>query len=36
MRKGKLLSPAAQAFAELVKPGTIPSRGHFENGHSER
>lgn len=36
MRKGKLLSPAAQAFAELVKPGTIPSRGYFESGHSER
>ncbi len=36
MRKGKLLSPAAQAFAELVKPGTIPSRSYFESGHSER
>jgi DNA-binding transcriptional LysR family regulator len=36
MRKGKLLSPAAQAFAELVKPGTIPARGYFETGHSER
>ena len=36
MRKGKLLSPAAQAFAELVKPGTIPTRSYFESGHSER
>jgi hypothetical protein len=36
MRKGKLLSPAAQAFAELVKPGSIPSRSYFESGHSER
>jgi DNA-binding transcriptional LysR family regulator len=35
MRKGKLLSSAAQAFAELVKPGTIPTRGHFETGRSE-
>jgi DNA-binding transcriptional LysR family regulator len=36
MRKGKLLSQAAQAFAELVKPGTIASRTYFDTGHSER
>jgi DNA-binding transcriptional LysR family regulator len=36
MRKGKLLSPAAQAFAELVKPGSISVRSYFDSGHSER
>ena len=36
MRKGKLLSQAAQAFAELVKPGTIANRSYFDTGHSER
>ena len=36
VRKGKLLSPQARAFMDLIKPDLFVRRGHDEGGHSER
>ena len=36
MRKGKLLSPPARAFVDLVKPDLFTRRGYDDSGHSER
>ncbi|MFN7137290.1 MAG: LysR family transcriptional regulator substrate-binding protein, partial [Thermomonas sp.] len=36
VRKGKLLSAQARAFAELLQPGLLAPRGYDESGHSER
>jgi DNA-binding transcriptional LysR family regulator len=36
VRKGKLLSPQARAFMDLIQPDLFVRRGHDEGGHSER
>jgi DNA-binding transcriptional LysR family regulator len=36
VRKGRVLSPQARAFADLVKPGVFERRDWYESGHSER
>src|SRR5688572_6645751 len=36
VRKGRVLSPQARAFADLVKPGAFERRDWYESGHSER
>jgi DNA-binding transcriptional LysR family regulator len=36
MRKGKVLSPQARAFVDLIKPGAFERRDYFDTGHSER
>ena len=36
MRKGKLLSPPARAFVDLVKPDLFTRRDYYDSGHSER
>ena len=36
VRKGKVLSPQARAFIELIKPDLFHPRDHDETGHSER
>ena len=36
VRKGKVLSPQARAFIELIKPDLFLARDHDETGHSER
>jgi DNA-binding transcriptional LysR family regulator len=36
MRKGKLLSPEAQAFVDLIRPGLLTHRDYDEPGHSAR
>jgi DNA-binding transcriptional LysR family regulator len=36
VRKGKLLSSQARAFADLVKPGLFERGDYFSPGHSER
>ncbi|HET9485173.1 MAG TPA: LysR family transcriptional regulator [Xanthomonadales bacterium] len=36
VRKGKLLSPEARAFVDLIKPGLFSRRDHEDSGHSER
>ena len=36
VRKGKLLSPAARAFSDLVRPGLFERRDGFDTGQSER
>jgi DNA-binding transcriptional LysR family regulator len=35
VRKGRVLSPQARAFSDLVKPGAFERRDWFETGHSE-
>ncbi len=36
VRKGRVLSPQARAFVNLVKPGLFVRGGYDESGHSER
>ena len=36
MRKGKFLSPEAQAFIDLIRPGLLTHRDYDESGHSQR
>lgn len=36
VRKGRVLSPQARAFVDLVKPGLFERRGYDETGHSTR
>lgn len=36
VRKGKVLSPQARAFIDLIKPDLFVRRGHDDPGHSER
>ncbi|MBJ6979851.1 LysR family transcriptional regulator [Luteimonas sp. MC1895] len=36
VRKGKVLSPQARAFIDLIKPDLFVRRGHEDSGHSER
>jgi DNA-binding transcriptional LysR family regulator len=36
VRRGKLLSPEARAFVDLIKPGLFSRRDHDDTGHSER
>lgn len=36
VRKGKMLSPNARAFIDLIKPGLFLRSGGFDSGHSER
>ena len=36
MRKGKLLSPQARAFVDLVQPDLFSRRDYYDSGHSER
>jgi hypothetical protein len=36
MRKGKFLSPEAQAFIDLIRPGLLTHRDYDESGHSGR
>jgi DNA-binding transcriptional LysR family regulator len=36
MRKGKLLSPQARAFVDLVQPDLFVRRDYYDTGHSER
>lgn len=36
VRKGKVLSPQARAFIDLIRPDLFVRRGHDEGGHSER
>lgn len=36
MRKGKLLSPPARAFVDLVQPDLFTRRDYYDSGHSER
>ncbi len=36
MRKGKFLSPEAQAFVDLIRPGLLTHRDYDEPGHSQR
>ena len=36
VRKGKLLSPEARAFVDLIKPGLFTRRDHDDSGPSER
>ena len=36
VRKGRVLSPQARAFADLVKPGAFERRDRDDPGHSER
>lgn len=36
MRKGKYLSPHAQAFVDLIRPGLLTHREYDESGHSAR
>ena len=36
VRRGKLLSPEARAFVDLIKPGLFTRRDHDDTGHSDR
>jgi hypothetical protein len=36
VRKGKLLSPQARAFIELIQPSLVAQREYDQTGHSER
>ncbi len=36
MRKGKVLSPQARAFIDLVQPDLFTRRDYYDSGHSER
>lgn len=36
VKKGRVLSPAARIFIDLVKPGLFQRRDYFDAGHSER
>ena len=36
MRKGRLPSPQARAFMDLIQPDLFQRRDYYESGHSER
>ena len=36
MRKGRLPSPQARAFMDLIQPDLFLRRDYYEGGHSER